>query len=66
MNLNSSAIPFHDIRNLFSELTKPDATVIEQVRARNAQLTKPPGSLGRLEELAEWFASWQGAESSTN
>jgi nicotinate-nucleotide--dimethylbenzimidazole phosphoribosyltransferase len=24
------------------------------------QLTKPPGSLGRLEELAQWMATWQG------
>ncbi len=27
---------------------------------RNGQLTKPPGALGRLEDLAIWFASWQG------
>lgn len=27
---------------------------------RNSQLTKPPGALGRLEDLAIWFASWQG------
>ncbi len=26
-------------------------------------LTKPPGSLGRLEELAIWLAHWQGRES---
>src|SRR5204863_8110762 len=26
-------------------------------------LTKPPGSLGRLEELAIWLARWQGRES---
>ena len=30
------------------------------VAARQAQLTKPPGSLGRLEELAAWLARWQG------
>jgi len=30
------------------------------VRARDAVLTKPPGSLGRLEEIAEWLAAWQG------
>jgi len=27
---------------------------------REPQLTKPPGSLGRLEELAAWLAAWQG------
>ncbi|CTQ49910.1 nicotinate-nucleotide--dimethylbenzimidazole phosphoribosyltransferase [Jannaschia donghaensis] len=27
---------------------------------RNAQLTKPPGALGRLEDLAGWYAAWVG------
>lgn len=27
---------------------------------RNGQLTKPPGALGRLEDLAIWYASWRG------
>ncbi len=26
----------------------------------NGQLTKPPGALGRLEDLAIWFAGWRG------
>src|ERR1700760_1421551 len=30
------------------------------VAARQAELTKPPGSLGRLEEMAAWLARWQG------
>lgn len=30
--------------------------------ARNGQLTKPPGALGRLEDLALWVASWQGSD----
>jgi nicotinate-nucleotide--dimethylbenzimidazole phosphoribosyltransferase len=31
-------------------------------RARQGQLTKPPGSLGRLEEIAIFMAGWQGRE----
>jgi nicotinate-nucleotide--dimethylbenzimidazole phosphoribosyltransferase len=31
-------------------------------RARQAQLVKPPGSLGRLEELAVWLAGVSGSE----
>ena len=54
MNLDTSAIPFNDIRNLFKNLTVPNATVIEQVRARNAKLTKPPGfawKIGRISRM---------------
>lgn len=29
---------------------------------RNGQLTKPPGALGRLEDIAIWYASWRGDE----
>jgi nicotinate-nucleotide--dimethylbenzimidazole phosphoribosyltransferase len=28
--------------------------------ARNGQLTKPPGALGRLEALAIWYCAWRG------
>ncbi len=31
-----------------------------EARDRQAQLTKPPGSLGKLEDLAVWLAGWQG------
>ena len=34
----------------------PDAAAEQAARARQSQLTKPPGSLGRLEELACWLA----------
>ena len=40
----------------------PDATAGAAAAARNGQLTKPPGSLGRLEDLAIWLAGWQGRE----
>jgi nicotinate-nucleotide--dimethylbenzimidazole phosphoribosyltransferase len=43
-------------------LPEPDAAAIAAARARQAQLTKPPGSLGRLEDIACFFAGWQGRE----
>ena len=30
------------------------------VASREARLTKPPGSLGRLERIVAWLAHWQG------
>ncbi len=38
----------------------PDAAAVEGAQARNMQLTKPPGALGRLEDLAVWYAGWRG------
>ncbi|MFU8865857.1 MAG: nicotinate-nucleotide--dimethylbenzimidazole phosphoribosyltransferase [Rhodobacterales bacterium] len=48
-------------RAALQDLPPVDAAAITQATDRNAQLTKPPGSLGRLEELAIWMAGWQGA-----
>jgi nicotinate-nucleotide--dimethylbenzimidazole phosphoribosyltransferase len=42
------------------EVTPPDAEVAAAARARQDRLTKPPGSLGRLEDLSVWVASCQG------
>lgn len=36
-----------------------DETAAAAARNRQAELTKPPGSLGRLEELAIFLAGWQ-------
>lgn len=41
-------------------LPEPDFAAREEALARQAQLTKPAGSLGRLEDLAVFFAGWQG------
>ena len=49
-------------RDLLARMPSPDEAAREQARARNDQLTKPPGALGRLEELAIWLAGWQGQE----
>lgn len=52
--------PFDDIRDLMRQFPAADAAAIETVRARDITLTKPPGSLGRLETIVEWLAGWQG------
>ncbi len=49
-----------DIRRLCRDLPPGDAQAEAAVQARQLTLTKPPGSLGRLEELAAWLARWQG------
>ena len=43
-----------------SSLPGPDEAARDAARARQEQLTKPPGSLGRLEELAVFISGWQG------
>jgi nicotinate-nucleotide--dimethylbenzimidazole phosphoribosyltransferase len=56
------ARPFEDIRALVRDLPGPDEAAAAAVRARDKMLTKPAGSLGRLERIAEWVAAWQGRE----
>ncbi|WP_294329894.1 nicotinate-nucleotide--dimethylbenzimidazole phosphoribosyltransferase [uncultured Sphingomonas sp.] len=43
-------------------LPGPDQASIDAATARQQQLTKPPGALGRLEDLAIFLASWQRRE----
>ncbi|MEQ3711130.1 MAG: nicotinate-nucleotide--dimethylbenzimidazole phosphoribosyltransferase [Tateyamaria sp.] len=49
-----------ELRAILAEMPGPDATALEGAAARNGQLTKPPGALGRLEDLAIWYAGWRG------
>ena len=51
---------FEEMRRILRELPGPDLAAQTDVVRRQAELTKPPGSLGRLEEIAEWLAAWQG------
>ncbi|MBW4330209.1 nicotinate-nucleotide--dimethylbenzimidazole phosphoribosyltransferase [Stakelama sp. CBK3Z-3] len=44
------------------DLPVPDQGARAAASKRQGQLTKPPGSLGRLEELAIFLAGWQGRE----
>lgn len=51
-----------DVRAALAKLPAPDEAAIAAAEARNGQLTKPPGALGRLEKLAIWVAGWQGTD----
>ncbi|GAB5900026.1 nicotinate-nucleotide--dimethylbenzimidazole phosphoribosyltransferase [Mycolicibacterium mageritense] len=44
----------------FAPVAPPDAEAAAAARARQTRLTKPPGSLGRLEDLSVWVAACQG------
>jgi nicotinate-nucleotide--dimethylbenzimidazole phosphoribosyltransferase len=60
MQAFNTALPFDDFRALIRGMPGPDSAATEVARARDATLTKPAGSLGRLEEIVAWMAAWQG------
>ncbi len=51
---------FAALRAALAAAPGPDMEARAGAEARNGQLTKPPGALGRLEELAIWYAGWAG------
>ncbi|WP_426441127.1 nicotinate-nucleotide--dimethylbenzimidazole phosphoribosyltransferase [Bradyrhizobium genosp. P] len=51
-----------DIRGFCRDLPGGDDASAEAAARRQQNLIKPPGSLGRLEELALWLARWQRRE----
>ena len=55
----ASAQPFDDIRALLGSMPSADQMSIDAARERDRFLTKPPGSLGRLEEIVMHMAGWQ-------
>jgi nicotinate-nucleotide--dimethylbenzimidazole phosphoribosyltransferase len=55
----TSGMPFDDIRALLATMPDADDDAVAKLRQRDSQLTKPPGALGRLEEIVAWLAAWQ-------
>ena len=51
-----------DFDHALAPLPAANAVAMAEAEARQAQLTKPVGSLGRLETLAVFMAGWQGTD----
>jgi nicotinate-nucleotide--dimethylbenzimidazole phosphoribosyltransferase len=47
-----------ELRAACLDLPQGDSAAVAAVLARQAELTKPPGSLGRLEDIVAWLAKW--------
>ncbi|MEP3640133.1 MAG: nicotinate-nucleotide--dimethylbenzimidazole phosphoribosyltransferase [Paracoccaceae bacterium] len=62
MTILSDVRSFASVANLVDTLPDADSTAADAARARQNSLTKPPASLGQLEYLAEFMASWQKVE----
>ena len=58
--MSATGLPFDDIRALLAIMPEASATCVDDVRARDRELTKPEGALGRLEAVVEHLAAWQG------
>ncbi|WP_300031675.1 nicotinate-nucleotide--dimethylbenzimidazole phosphoribosyltransferase [uncultured Roseobacter sp.] len=52
-------------RALLNAQPAAETEAVAAATARNGQLTKPPGALGRLEDLAIWYAGWRGTDKPT-
>jgi nicotinate-nucleotide--dimethylbenzimidazole phosphoribosyltransferase len=50
----------NEFEAVLQALPGADASAMAGAQDRNGQLTKPPGALGRLEDLAIWYAGWRG------
>jgi len=58
-NSTQLAKVYNEFNLLLQTVTEIDEKAIEAVRERDAQLTKPAGSLGELEALVRFLAGWQ-------
>ena len=55
----ASGLPFDDIRALLPLMPEASDRAEAAVRERQGKLTKPAGSLGRLDEFVAFLAAWQ-------
>ena len=55
----ASGLPFDDIRALLPLMPEASDRAEAAVRERQAELTKPAGSLGKLDDLVAFLGAWQ-------
>jgi nicotinate-nucleotide--dimethylbenzimidazole phosphoribosyltransferase len=60
--MSASFTSLAEFRATLAAAPAADATAVAGAQDRNGQLTKPPGALGRLEDLAIWYAGWRGTD----
>lgn len=60
-NKQNDRDPFELVQESLQYLPQPNSEHISEATTRNRELTKPLGSLGKLEDLAIWYAGWQGS-----
>jgi nicotinate-nucleotide--dimethylbenzimidazole phosphoribosyltransferase len=60
LNRSVPASSFAEMRRIVASFPGPDLAAASRTSERERQLTKPAGSLARLEEIALWLATWQG------
>jgi nicotinate-nucleotide--dimethylbenzimidazole phosphoribosyltransferase len=58
--MSAAPVSLAELQAVLTTLPAPDAAALAAARARDAVLTKPPGALGRLEEVVFHLAGWQG------
>ncbi|MBB5073036.1 nicotinate-nucleotide--dimethylbenzimidazole phosphoribosyltransferase [Bartonella callosciuri] len=54
--------PFDDFRALFTNLPVADEFSVALAKKRQIKLTKAQGALGKLGDIAIWYAGWRGVE----
>lgn len=48
-----------EFRSLLTQMPGQDTAALTGANERNGCLTKPPGALGQLEDMAIWYAGWR-------
>ncbi|UWR00649.1 nicotinate-nucleotide--dimethylbenzimidazole phosphoribosyltransferase [Rhodobacteraceae bacterium S2214] len=60
--MSASFSTLAEFRAVLASAPDADPAATAAAQDRNGQLTKPPGALGRLEDLAIWYAGWRGTD----